>query len=37
MIAISFLKDQNEWVVLKTIVFSENETIVFENETKKIV
>ena len=35
MIAIRFLKIQNEWVVFKNDrFFSENEMIVFENETK---
>ena len=35
MIAIRFLKVQNEWVVFKNDrFFPKNETIVFENETK---
>ena len=31
-IVIRFLKVQNEWSFLKTIIFSENETIVFGND-----
>ena len=38
LIVIHFLKLQNEWVVFKNNrFFSENETIVFENETKTVV
>ena len=33
-IVIRFLKVQNEWVVFKNDCFSENETIVFEIDSK---